>query len=706
MNRWNQYTLFRLLVFFIAGILLNRTLLADFRLPVWLFIAGSALLIALHFFTRKKEAYNIRWIYGPVLGIIVIAFGLEWSRLYDQRSHPQHLMHHYTGNETLMVRLEGDVESRPNSFKALATVLALEKDSTWLKVKGDILLYFTKDSLAQNLRYGDRLIIYSRLNEPLPPANPGEFNYKRFLANKNIYYQAFVRQDQWLKSGSGAVNPVVQFALNLRKSFIRVFENHGIAGRDFAVATALIVGMDEYLDNDTRKEFSVAGAMHVLCVSGLHVGVIFLVLNSMLFFLNRNRYTRLLRMILLLAGIWFYALLTGLAPSVLRASAMFSFVIIGLSMNRRASIYNSLAASAFVLLLINPFLILEVGFQLSYAAVIAIVSIQPKLYRLWRSDNWIADKIWGITTVSIAAQVGTAPLGLYYFHQFPNYFIITNLLVIPLATLILYAGFLTVILSVIPALSGIVSWLLVLFLKAMNYSVAFVDGLPYSSTTGVFITMIEMLILFLVLMAGFRALAFRKAVLLQTSLMLMVIFASIGLLRNYHLTRQQRLVVYAVRNDFVVDLIHGRSAFMLVDSARLSDPSFMDFHVSGHHIRRGINRKNLVALNGSDNRTDFRNEGVPAAVAYPLLRFSNRNIFFVDGNTPPLSLEDPIHADVLILLENHRDPDAILGSFKTERVILCGKVSPWNAAQWKRICDELEIACHNVREEGAFIMDL
>jgi len=706
MNPWNQYTLLRLLVFFIAGIVLNRFFLVDFRPPTWVWIVFAALLVTLHFFNHRIEAYKFRWIYGGVLGILMITFGMEWSQLNDHRTHPLHIIHHYSGRETILVRLKGDVEHRPNSNKVLAEVVALEKDTAWLTTNGKILLYFQKDSLSDKLSYGDRLLLYSRLNQPLPPANPGEFNYKRFLANKNIYHQGFVKRDQWVKMGSGHKNPLVHFAFNLRKSFIRIFENHGLTGRDFAVAIALVIGMDEYIDNDTLKEFSSTGALHVLSVSGLHVGIIYLVLNSMLIYLNRKKHTRVMRVVILLTGIWFYALLTGLSPPVLRASAMFTFVIIGSVLNRQANTYNSLAASAFILLLIDPFLISDIGFQFSYLAVFSIVSVQPKLYELFTTKNWLLDKIWAITTVSIAAQLGTAPLGLYYFHQFPNYFLITNLVVIPLSTLVLYSGFLTVILDVIPVLSTMMSWLLVFSLKALNYSVSFIDGLPYSSTTGVFVSTVEMLILFLVIIAVFRAFVLRKSALLHVSLTMMILFLSIGLIRNYFLNRQQRIVVYAIRNDYVIDLIQGRNSLLLVDSARYSDPTFMDFHVSGHHVRRGISRKDIRVLNDPESRTNFRDTGFQAVKAYPLLGFYNQRVLFVDRNTAVLPAGETIFTDLLVVLENHRKPDSLLKRINAGKVVLCGKVSARNAERWKQACKEFGISFHNVREQGAFVLDL
>jgi competence protein ComEC len=432
-----------------------------------------------------------------------------------------------------------------------------------------------------------------------------------------------------------------------------------------------------------------------------------LVLNSMLFFLKRNKYTRLLRSILLLLGIWFYALLTGLAPSVLRASAMFSFVIIGMNMNRRADIYNSLTASAFFLLLYNPFLILEVGFQLSYTAVIAIVSMQPRLYQLWRPRYWLPDKIWAIVTVSIAAQLGTAPLGLYYFHQFPNYFIVTNLLVIPLATLILYSGFLTVILSPIPLLGGWMSEILVYLLKTMNFSVAFIDGLPYSATTGVFISMLEMFILFLIIMAGFRALTLRRVFLLKTSLFLLLLYLGVGLFNGLQHMSRQRLVVYALQNDMAIDFINGRNSIMLIDSARLADPSTLEFQVAGHHVRCGIKQQKLLAFNELVRNNKHDAAKAALKIHYPFAFFNGQVILFLDHNFSVLSaVEDKLKVDLLILNHNHRNPADVFDNLDASCVVIGNNIPPWIALNWAETCAELDVPCHVVRKDGAFVMDL
>lgn len=703
MNRWNQYTLFRLLVAYMAGMLTEQNLPVNLKVHPVVFLVLIVLLVSSKFLISRFKAFRFRWVPGLLLAFVMLFFGYEWSRLNDERTHPQHISNLYSAGDPVMVRIKSAPEVRPNSYKALAEVVAVEQDSIWIKSRGNILIYFPKDSISQDIRYNDKLLITARLGEISPPHNPGEYDYRGFLANKNIYHQVYAKRNEWVKIGSVPGNALVLSAFKLREIFIRTFQQQGITGRDFAVANALILGLDDYLDNDTRKEFAAAGAMHILCVSGLHVGVIFLVLNAMLFFLRRNRYSRLLQSVLLLAGIWFYALLTGLAPSVMRAATMFSFVIIGMNLNRNANIYNSLIASAFVLLIYNPFLIREIGFQLSYIAVISIVTIQPGLQKLWLPKNWFIKQIWSITTVSVAAQIGTAPIGLYYFHQFPNYFIITNLIVIPLSSLILYAGFLTVIVSTIPMVSGWVSWLLALLLKILNGSVRFIDGLPYSVSTGIFISMVEMLILFLVIMAAFRALAFRRVLFLQVFLALMILFFGLGAIRQYERATQQQLIVYALRNDVAIDLIHGRQSTLLIHAEKMKDPTVLEFQVAGNHTRRGIAQKQLIAFEDIRNGLLLAPGDIPLKINYPLLKFGSLTCLLAAKDTPLPGDDTPIAVDLLILLENHYKPDVVLKNFHAGQVVISNKVSARTAALWVDACTEAGIPLHLVRDQGAFI---
>ena len=215
--------------------------------------------------------------------------------------------------------------------------------------------------------------------------------------------------------------------------------NNGVEGKQLKVASALLLGYRENLDKELVKSYASAGAMHVLAVSGLHVGILYLLLTRIFSFLKKVKKVKngkFILTILIVSFLWFYAIMTGLSASVMRATTMFSFIVIGNELlNRKTSIYNTLAVSAIILMIINPFIVYQVGFQLSYVAVVGIVYLQPKLNRLFYSRYKLVRGVWAITCVSLAAQIATFPLSLHYFHQFSTYFFISNLIVIPASSL-------------------------------------------------------------------------------------------------------------------------------------------------------------------------------------------------------------------------------------------------------------------------------
>jgi competence protein ComEC len=378
-------------------------------------------------------------------------------------------------------------------------VKKLIDDEGELKVSGRLMLYLQKDSLAASVKYGDYLLIENNFQEISDPKNPGEFNYRRFLSYSNIFHQAYRTSGQWQPTGRNQGFFLVRWSLAMRHKALQTFEDHHLSGREFAVVSALLLGFREYLDEDLRREFAGAGAMHILCVSGLHVGIIFLVLKFLLSFLNKVPRGRIVQTVLVILLIWFYAAITGFSPSVLRASTMFSFVALGHSFRRTTSIYNTLAASAFLLMIIDPYIITRIGFQLSYLAVISIVALQPFFYQQLVFKNYLLDKAWAILTVSLAAQLATGPLSLFYFHQFPNYFLLTNLIVIPLASLIIYSALATLVLTPIPFVGMVAGKVLFGFVYALHQSVKFIEGLPYSTSSNVFINLPETLAIFMVL---------------------------------------------------------------------------------------------------------------------------------------------------------------------------------------------------------------
>ncbi|MEM9053079.1 MAG: ComEC/Rec2 family competence protein, partial [Bacteroidota bacterium] len=276
--------------------------------------------------------------------------------------------------------------------------------------------------------------------------------------------------------------------------------------REFGVISALVLGDKAQLDVDLRRQFVNAGVVHILAVSGLHVGIIYF-LFGWLFDLLLKKKGRLLKFILLLLILWAYAALTGFSPSVLRAATMFSFISLGKYHWKYGNVYNMIAGSAVVLLVVDPLLITQVGFQLSYLAVIGIVYFHPKFYSLLTFETWLPDKIWSLTCVSLSAQLATFPLSVFYFHQFPVLFPLSNLLVIPLATAILYLGISWLILSWVPFLSSILEFLTIKATYILNLTVETFNELPIVTLRGLYLTEIETILLYslIVTIAGFVA---------------------------------------------------------------------------------------------------------------------------------------------------------------------------------------------------------
>ncbi|OQX80487.1 MAG: hypothetical protein B6D61_01860, partial [Bacteroidetes bacterium 4484_249] len=388
MKIWHQYPFIRLVIPVIIGIISAVYLDLPLFIPSSLLTGIIVIYAIIIFVFSKKVGYKLRWISGALINIFILLAGYQLTILNTPKFDRQNIINYSTLSDKFLIQVTEPVAEKPNSYKVVANALLFKDSIEWKKISGKIILYFEKDSLVRDIEYGDQLVIHTRLNEVKPPQNPGEFNYKKYLSNKGIYHQGFVKCGQWqiLKRNTG--NPVKAFGIALRNKFLEIFESNHLTGREFAVASAILLGYDDKLDADQQREFSGAGAMHILCVSGLHVGIIYVILSNLLIFLNKKRNLRIIKVFVLLILIWFYALITGFSPSVLRASTMFSFIIIGQSMKRKANIYNSIAASAFLLLVINPYIITQVGFQLSYIAVLGIVTLYRPIYILLIPDNW------------------------------------------------------------------------------------------------------------------------------------------------------------------------------------------------------------------------------------------------------------------------------------------------------------------------------
>ena len=606
---------------------------------------------------------------------------------------------------TMVGRIKDPLQEKTKSYKSVFVVHAVRQDNGWKRKTGKLLVYFEKSRTDRLPLSGELIIIRSKINAVASPANPGQFNYAKYLSRQQISQQLYIPTGSWMSLGD-RLKGIRVLASDLRGKTIQLLRDNASGENEFAVAAAILLGNKGWLDRDTLKDFSDAGAMHILCVSGMHVGIIYIVVNTLLAFLNRSKKTRWLKTVLIILSIWFYAMITGLSSPVLRASIMFSFMTIGRSFQRFTNIYNTLTASAMLLLIMNPRLLLDAGFQLSYIAVIGIVTLQPRIQSWWSPRYGLLKWIWSLVTVTLAAQLSILSISLFYFHKFPVYFIGTNLIVIPLVTLILYSGILFLSFSSVSFMSGILSAILFKLVNLLNRSVQFIEELPYSAIDGISVNGFETILLYGLLISVVAYLILKKKPLLFCFLVLLLIFSVEHLVKRTGQIQNRQIIVYQVRGHSVFDFISGRSNCFFADSTFYEDPVKMDFNVTGNWIRNGLQKHTCLVESQKEtvrtNNCNFFGDDLQ------FIQYYDVRIVILNGSIDrDLINIDPLKIDLLIISGKSIKPNNdILGIFETDMVILDASNSWRQVRDWRNVLNEQGIPYHSVPDQGAFILDL
>ena len=556
---------------------------------------------------------------------------------------------------------------------------------------GEAIVYLAKNNKAHGLRYGDVIATYNSFDKIASNKNPNTFDYGAYLALQNIYHQGYLNENTWRKIGNDG-NVLYDSLLTVQARFKNELISHGLNGKNYEVASALLLGDKTGLEFETRNSFAIAGAMHVLAVSGLHVGIVMLIVSFLFRPIKKTRNGKWIYAILVVLVIWFYALLTGMSPSVMRSALMFSFVVIGKEFERSTSVYQSIIISAFILILIDPFVIFHVGFQLSYLAVFGIVYLQPKIYNLWYTDYWLVDKIWQITSVSIAAQLATFPLGLYYFHQFPNYFLIANLIVIPLAFVILFVGILFFAFSWIPIINSFFYYLLDLALSILNNAVNWIEGLPFAALKGVnfpFYWLVGAYVIILLFIFAFV----RK----QKRILFAGLAMSIGLLlyqvvQKNELDARNTLIVYSLKKAVGLDIFHGTENFFVVNQSLMDDQGEIDYQIRPNWIYK--------------RNTDQPAKTVLLEDHYPVLYFGHQKLFYLDSEMIDRVLEEGFpNTDIVYLNDFKFIPNEILERIEANKSdVILGNQIAYGSKHY--IVSKLKSnAIHDLKNDGAFQLD-
>jgi competence protein ComEC len=692
--QWSVRPFVRIVLFYVAGIILGNNL-SEFEIHNSLILALCCVfLIAGFAIARWFSSYKFRWFTGVFFLLSMFAFGMFNS------SFQKNNLSTYGDFEKIETFIAEVVNDPLQTQKAVKFEIVANPNNDSLGRKFRVMVYLEKTAKSLNLVYGDKFIFQSKLRLFTNAGNPGEFDYGVFLRRKGIVYTTYLNKDQWRYLKYDPSNKLIAYAKRLREKLLKKLKEYSYFDGTYEVAAAILLGYDSLMDVETEQDFVRAGAMHILCVSGLHVGVIFMIVSLILNFLKSTKGGTILRIFLLLIVVWTYALLTGMSPSIQRASVMLSFFILGEAFSRLKDSYNTLAASAFLMLLLDPNLIYSVGFQLSYAAVIGIISIYRPVYNLLYFKNRFIDYLWSISAVSIAAQLGTFPIATHYFHFFPTYFWLVNLVVIPLSFLVIISGFVFLLLSWVPYLSMATGFINSIFVAGLNEIVAFVELLPFHGFDNIHMPLPKLVLVYLIIFISFQILLLRKIIYLKyliSIVVLMIAFNTVVKLRNQS---QNSVIVFNVNKHDVIEFVKGENVIRLADSAFNNDDKISDFILKSNHINKGLKTKYVLNLEEHHQFEDddlFVNGGFVEYLNRKYFLLSSNDSLFTSNNSKP-------KFDAIIISGKRRfDMNKLIECMNFKKIIISSSVPFWKQTQIVNDCKINGIEFFNVNTDGAYV---
>jgi competence protein ComEC len=567
-----EIALVRILIPFLLGIFsfygCEATYLFNY---IFLFsLVLFAILLAVNIRYNSLNIHQHSGIIGLAIHLLLFTTGISCVI-----SHKQHIytdFQNHNDDKYLKIRIINEPQNKQNIIlfnaevtKSIKLTYSLSADNEnkhhFHTVSGKIRVSIRiNEAIPLRLKYGDELIIPAKFSAIPAPLNPNEFDFKAWLATQDIYHQAFLKPEELIKLPANSGNRLIRFALDLRAEQVAIYRKLIKDDDAFAVASTLILGYRADLSPQMLDTYSKTGTIHALSVSGMHVGLVYLVLNQLLYFLNRGHVTRIIKTILILSLIWFYTLLTGFSPSVLRAGIMISVFIIAKLFNRNTNSYNIIAFAAFCLLLYNPFLLQDVGFQLTFMAVLGLIYLQPKIEGwLYVKNPWL-NKIWSTLAMSLAAQLATYPFSVYYFHQFPLYFLLSNLFITLPTALIMYIG-LSILLFKLECLGPLFEWLI----DFTNNGLDWIASLPFAGISAIWLSKTELVLLCFALTLSIIAIDERRKRLFLIALALFLCLQSAIAFNKLQALQQKKAIRYKLKKNYAVALICSNKAVLFTD---------------------------------------------------------------------------------------------------------------------------------------------
>ena len=677
-----QYPLTQITLFFVFGIVFNRYINVEFSTGLLLLAVTFLFFIGAFIMHYIKSSPLISKFFTTVSLLLSFAIGIFTAIFHQDTNDQKHYVHSIAVEDGHLSKLKVVLVERwkptAKNERYVAEISQLDNQTT----TGKILVNFRKDSLSTDLQIGMKLAISAKVFPLQKPLNPDQFDYSSFLKNKSIFGQIYTDQSS-IKVFTSVQKDAYYYSAYFRNRVTTNLRNSGLEAKELGVVQALLMGQRQDLDNTVLQNFQYAGAIHILSVSGLHVGFVLLFLNYFLKFLpNSNRF-RIIKLVTVVVLLWCFALVAGFSPSVVRSVTMFSFVAIGMFMRRKTYIFYTLYCSIFIILLFEPNFLFDVGFQLSYLALFFILWLQPEFEKYWQPKNKIALHFWQVLTVTFAAQLGTMPLSLYYFHQFPGLFFLTNLLVMFLITVIMGVGLFLILLAywtTIPSFFVQILEKLILFLNYIVEVIASFESFLFKDIPFDFWMMTAS---FLVVFALGRFII-KQDFRTSTALLVSVLICQISYFAfDFKSKNKTELLVFQARNNTLLMERRGTEAIVfsnLLDAVSVHN----DRNIQSFKVANGISTSKL--------------QKVPN-----LIFFQQKKILVLDSSAIVVPLLKP---DVILVTQSPRlNFDRILRDYHPQIVIVDASNYKNVTERIRKTCKQQKIPFHAVAEKGFYKME-
>ena len=674
-----QFPLARVTLVFIMGLIFAFYGKPNPHLVFLSLFAAAFLLSAVYFWCAKKS--NRLPYFSFTVYFVAFGIGLSTQTIHTatyQKNHFTQISNIFEQTHTFTVVLKEKLKSTPFNHRFIALVQKIDNN----KSEGMLLLNIKKDSFRNEFIIGNQIHIQGSLNPNSAPKNPNQFNYSNYLKNKQIYGQLYA------EANNCSISKYIQkdiwyYAALVRTTIITNLIKIGFHAKELNVAVALLLGQQQDIDPEIIEDYQFAGAVHILSVSGLHIGLILLFVTFVLKPIPNNKKGSVLKLIITLSSLWLFGILAGLAPSVVRSVTMFSFVAIGQHLRRSVNIYHTLLVSILLILLVQPSFLFDVGFQLSYLALFFILWFQPLVSRLWEPKNKISNYFWDILSVSFAAQIGTLPLSLYYFHQFPGLFFITNLVIIPLIGCIMGLGVFVMVLALFDQcpyfLSKALEWSLFVTNQIIHVIASFeqfiIKDIPFN-----FLLLVSSYVLILTGILWLEKRSFHRLLFFLLSILLI---QTTYLWTQWRVNNQQEWVVFNLKKTTMITKRMGKDVTVYANDSLQ---------------KNGSKNKPLNAyLVGNFSRL------AAAKKMKNTFYFKGKRILIIDSSgVYPMQH----HPDIIVLTRSpHINLDRIIQISRPKEII--ADASNYKSIQklWETTCIKAKIPFHSTDEKGFYILN-